>query len=73
MGKFNSKTKKIREDSAFFKHLQNQHKGRFEDKICTDYFEVKILKAYQKPFTRCVEEGIFISTHEGEILNSKSE
>ena len=37
------------------------------------YFEVQILKAYRKPFTRLVEEGTFISSHEGELLNSKSE
>ena len=48
-------------------------KARSEEKVFTDYFEVKILKAYQKPFTRCVEEGTFICSHEGEILNSKSE
>ena len=31
------------------------------------------MKAYIKPFTKCVEEGTFISNHNGELLNSKSE
>ena len=35
--------------------------------------EVEILKAYKKPFTRLVEEGTYISSHRGELLNSKSE
>ena len=43
------------------------------DKNFSDYFEIQILKAYRKPFTRLVEEGTFISSHEGELLNSKSE
>ena len=32
-----------------------------------------ILKAYKKPFKRLVEEGTFITSHRGELLNSKSE
>ena len=48
VGKFNSKTQKIREDSAFFKHILSHHGGRSKDKIFTEYFGVKILKAYQK-------------------------
>ena len=47
-----------------------------EEDLRTNYlknFEVQILKAYQKPFTRCVEEGTLIYSHDGEILNSKSE
>ena len=39
----------------------------------SDYFEIKILKAYKKPFTRLVEEGTFISSHRRELLNSKNE
>ena len=31
------------------------------------------MKAYQKPFTRCIEEGTFIVNQEGELLNSKNE
>ena len=31
------------------------------------------MKAYKKPFTKCVEEGTYIANHQGEILNSKSE
>ena len=35
--------------------------------------KIRILKAYKKPFTMCVEEGTYISSHKGELLNSKSE
>ena len=38
-----------------------------------DYFEIEILRAYSKAFTKCVEEGTLIASHKGEILNSKSE
>ena len=73
MSKFNSKTSKTREEYAFFKHLMNSHGGKDDDKEFDDYFEVKILKAYKKPFTMCVEEGTYIANHQGELLNSKSE
>ena len=73
VSKFNSKTAKVREESAFFKHLENSHGGKAEDKAFEDYFEFRILKAYKKPFTMCVEEGTYISSHKGELLNSKSE
>ena len=39
----------------------------------SDYFDIVILKAYKKPFTKCVEEGTYIASHKGEVLNSKSE
>ena len=73
VSKFNSKSEKIRAESAFYKHLVNSHGGKDPEKNFSDYFEVQILKAYRKPFTRLVEEGTFISSHEGELLNSKSE
>ena len=49
------------------------HGGKDPEKKFSDYFEVDILKAYKKPFTRLVEEGTYISSHQGELLNSKSE
>ena len=73
VSKFNSKTAKVREESAFFKHLENTHGGKAENKSFEDYFEIRILKAYKKPFTMLVEEGTLISSHKGELLNSKSE
>ena len=73
VAKFNSKSEKTRAESPFYKHLVNSHEGKDPDKKFSDYFEVQILKAYRKPFTRLVEEGTFISNHEGELLNSKSE
>ena len=71
--KFNSKSEKIRSESAFYKHLVSSHGGKSDNMSFSDYFEIKILKAYQKPFTMLVEEGTFISHHKGELLNSKNE
>ena len=39
----------------------------------SDYFKICILKSYRKSFTKCVEEGTYIASHGGEVLNSKSE
>ena len=71
--KFNSKSEKTRAESAFYKHLMNSHGGKDADKNFSDYFEVQILKAFRKPFTRLMEEGTLISNHEGDLLNSKNE
>ena len=73
VSKFDSKTAKVREESFFYKHLESVYEGTEVGKTFGDYFEFKILKAYKKPFTMCVEEGTFISSHKGELLNSKSE
>ena len=73
VGKFNSKSEKTRSESPFYKHLLNTHGGKDDEKEFSEYFEVQILKAYQKPFTRLVEEGTYITSHKGELLNSKSE
>ena len=70
---FNSKSEKIRSESPFYKHLLNTHGGKEDEKEFSEYFEVQILKAYQKPFTRLVVEGTYITSHKGELLNSKSE
>ena len=51
----------------------SKHSGKEENKNFEDYFQVEIIKSYKKPFTRCVEEGTLIASHEGEILNPKSE
>ena len=61
--KFNSKSQKLQNESAFFKHLENSYGGRAQGKIFSDYFDITILKAYKKPFTKCVEEGSYISSH----------
>ena len=73
VSKFNSKSEKTRAESAFYKHLVNTHEGKADDKNFSDYFEIEIMKAYRKPFTRLVEEGTYISSHKGELLNSKNE
>ena len=73
ISKFNSKSTKLQNESAFLKHLESSHGGRDKAKSFSEYFDITILKAYRKPFTKCVEEGTFISNHNGELLNSKSE
>ena len=73
LSKIYSKTKKIRESSAFIKHIENKHGGIKEGDLFEDYFEIFIEKAYKKPITRIIEEGVFIINYEGEILNSKTE
>ena len=73
VSKFNSKSEKTWSESAFYKHLINSHGGKDAEKTFSDYFEVQILKSYKKPFTRLVEEGTLISSHKGELLNSKNE
>ena len=73
LSKFYSKTKHIRESSAFYKHISNKHGGVQDGSTFEDYFDIFIVKAYRKPITRIIEEGVFIINHEGEILNSKTE
>ena len=73
LSKFYSKTKKIKESSAFVKHIENKHGGLKDGDLFEDYFDILIVKAYQKPITRIIEEGVFIINYEGEILNSKTE
>ena len=71
--KFYSKVKETREGSAFFKHIENKHGGLKKGEAFEDYFDIFIMKAYQKPLTRNIEEGTFIVNYQGEILNSKNE
>ena len=74
VSKFNSKQLRIKETSAFYKHLVIKHENtQWEGKTFDELFEVKALKSYEKVFTRVVEEGTFMVKHNGEILNSKSE
>lgn len=73
LSKFSSKSIKIRETSAFFKHIENSHGGLKADEGFEDYYSFEITKAYQKVITRGVEEGTFIVNHKGEVLNSKNE
>ena len=73
VSKFNNKSEKIWAESAFYKHLLSTHGGKSDELNFSDYFEIQILKAYIKPFTRLVEEGTYITSHKGELLNSKNE
>ena len=73
LSKFNSKKEKISSESAFIKHLKSTHGGRDQEKCFSDYFDVQVMKAYRKAFTKCIEEGTYIASHQGEVLNSKSE
>ena len=36
----NSKSEKIRAESAFVKHVVNSHGGKSDDKNCSDYLEI---------------------------------
>ena len=72
--KFRSKLLHIRQGSAFYIHMVNEHKdicliGQPIDK----FFEVNTLKAYQSILTRLVDGGTHIRKYQGPILNSKSE
>ena len=62
VSKFNSKSEKVRSESAFYEHLLNTHGGKADNKDFSDYFEIQILKSYKKSFTRLVEERTFIAT-----------
>ena len=73
LSKFNSKKRDIRESSAFWKHITNEHEEMPGGWIFKECFEVEICKAYKKPVTRQTEEGTFMLNEEGELLNSKSE
>ena len=57
----------------FYKHLLNTYGGKDDEKEFSDYLEIQILKSYKKPFTRLIEEGTLIASHNSELLNSKSE
>ena len=64
----------MRESSAFYKHIQNEHGGLKQGETFESYFpEVNIVKAYQKVLNRSIEEGTFMINHNGEVLNSKTE
>ena len=70
--KFRSKVQKVKEGSAFYIHMVNQHADvELTNKPLDEFFEVNILKAYQKVFTRLVDEGTQLNAHNGPILNSK--
>ena len=73
VSKFNSKVQATREESAFYKHMETKHGGIQPNQTFGDLFDIKVLKAYKKPFTRNAEEGTYIANHNGELLNSKSE
>ena len=54
--------------------MVNDHPDEeLEGKPIDTYFEVNILKAYQKVLTRLVDEGTNLNSHNGPILNSKTE
>ena len=62
----------IRNFSAVYKDLIIANEGREQGKTFPDCFYIRMLKVYKKAFTKCVEEGLLISSCGGEILNSKS-
>ena len=46
VSKFYSKTRAIRESSAFVKHIENMHGGLNKDSKFEDYFDIHIVKAF---------------------------
>ena len=48
-------------------------KSQWEGVNVEESFDIEIIKAYQKVFTRVVDEGTFMAKHVGDILNSKTE
>lgn len=46
------------------KHLENSHGGRDQVKTVGDHFDNEILKAYRKAFTKYIEEGNYIASHQ---------
>ena len=72
--KFRSKLLHIREGSAFYIHMSNEHEDvSLENEPIDKFFEVNVLKAYQSILTRLVDEETSIKKYRGTILNSKSE
>ena len=72
--KFRSKLLHIREGSAFYIHMINEHEDVcLVNEPIDKFFEVNVLKAYQSILTRLVDEGTNIRKYRGPILNSKSE
>ena len=68
--KFRSKTSRIREGSAFYIHMMNEHPDtELQGKPIDAFFEINILKVYQKVLTRLVDEGTNLNSHEGPVLN----
>ena len=69
--KFYSKKPQIPESSAFYKHLENKHGGLHPGSTFNDQFTVEIIKAFNKPLSRQIEESTIMMNVKGELLNSK--
>ena len=73
-GKFRSKSIKVREESAFYKHIANSHQAKYsEGDELEQHFVFKILKVFKFPLDREVDEGVRMVMHEGQLINSKTE
>jgi hypothetical protein len=72
---FESKSRKVKESLAFYKHLTMRHETiKFED--CTnieEFFRMEVQKVYRWAVDRQVDEGNRMQREEGEIINSKME
>jgi hypothetical protein len=72
---FESKNLKVKETSAFYKHLTLRHK-EVKPENCREiekFFKMEITKKYRWAIDRQVDEGTNMQREEGEILNSKRE
>ena len=64
----------IREGSAFYVHMVNEHADvNVMNEPIDKFLKVNVLKAYQNILTRLVDEGTSLKRYRGPILNSKSE
>ena len=64
----------IRQGSAFYICIVKENLDKtLENGPIDNFFEVNILKAYQKVLTRLVDEGTNFNSYNGPILNSKLE
>ena len=55
------------------KHMASQHWSLPKSKSLGHHLKIKMSKAYEKLFTRSIEEGIYIANYDGIILNWKCE
>ena len=64
---FRSKSKKTKEESAFYKHIAQSHKDLYQERDELEkHFAFEILK------DREVDEGVRMIMHRGVLINSKT-
>ena len=65
---------KIKEESAFYKHIAQAHSDLYiEGDELEKHFNFEVLKVFKFPLDREVYEGVRMVLHRGVIINSKTE